>query len=180
MTTTVVVAPQPKRGGKKEKNGNVPINLKLSLLREMPPNQAASILVQVKHIEKHTFPTSEAMVFDSELLTKPNTSVLVLLRYEIDTINVIAYATFVRRQRQLLLHKICVHSDHRNQGNGSRLLSDIITRARRTSCSTITLWVDEERTLARKLYNKYSFTEVDRVENYYSAGRHGLQLSLKL
>lgn len=50
----------------------------------------------------------------------------------------------------------------------------------KSKSEAIDLWVDENRTPARKLYSLHGFQECQRVENYYGRGRTGMKLILKL
>jgi [ribosomal protein S18]-alanine N-acetyltransferase len=53
-------------------------------------------------------------------------------------------------------------------GIGSRLVQELVQRARREGVSAIRLEVRESNLAARQLYRKHDFREVGRRRNYYS------------
>ncbi|KAI5308320.1 hypothetical protein KEM55_006018 [Ascosphaera atra] len=100
------------------------------------------------------------------------------------TPNIVAYAVYVRLRTTALLHKVCVAEPYRGRGLGKRLLSHIIRErlggASGGGCQSVTLWVDEGRPVARRLYEGCGFEEVERVEGYYGPGRNGCRMVLDL
>ncbi|KAF2742440.1 hypothetical protein M011DRAFT_481730 [Sporormia fimetaria CBS 119925] len=74
----------------------------------------ASVLQRVCKIERKTFPSSEALDFDSELRKKNSTMLLAL--EDGNPTEVCGYLVFVRMKKVALLHKVCVVESKRRQG----------------------------------------------------------------
>lgn len=148
-------------------------------LKKLPRNQRDQALVDIQRMEKHNFPTHEAMTFDSALVAKSKVSVL-MVRGDDATVPILAYAVCIRQHRKLLFEKLCVHEKYRRNGYATAILSFVIDLALRTACTTIDLWVDETRLIAKMLYQQHGFTIRDRMENYYCPGRNAFKMSLDL
>ena len=138
----------------------------------------SDIIRKLKHIEKHTFPRSEALDFDTELKKLNTTLLIAVIANEADK-HLLGYCVFARVGRDVLLHKICVAPFARLQGIADRMLQHIRQTVAQTSDQMI-LWVDEKRTPARRLYEKCGYEKVDYSSDYYGPGRHGIKMRLWL
>ena len=65
------------------------------------------------------------------------------------------------------IENIAVSPDARRRGLGSRLLSEFLRRADRESGISVFLEVRESNLAARKLYEKWGFTQAGRRKKYY-------------
>lgn len=146
-------------------------------LRRLPKTQAQSVLMQIRQLERKSFPVNEFTALDDNISKRQNTEVLVVLSGSDGKESLIAYAIAVRCQRRLLLHKICVSASYRSNGLGNRLLKLVIERAHNSSCRTIDLWVHAENDHARRLYLGNGFEILQTVANYYSHGSDGIKMS---
>jgi len=153
---------------------------RVEVLQRLPRVEAKALLLQISSIERKTFPTNEALQFDPSLLSKANTTILLVRNHGSTSNDVVGYALFVRFQKTILLHKICVAAAFRGRNYGRHLLEDIISRSKHASCRKIELWVDESRSVARALYTRHHFIELESVENYYAPGRTGIKMCLDL
>ncbi|KAM5436512.1 hypothetical protein MferCBS31731_005790 [Microsporum ferrugineum] len=155
-------------------------------LRTLKQDEASAVLEEIARIERRTFPTSEAMQFDMSLWRKkPNSRVIYgRTRAESKTAGgaeaVVAYAVYVRVKEKALLHKICVEGGHRGRGVGRQMMAYIEDQLRREGCQAVYLWVDGERTAARRLYRSRGFEQTGLVDDYYGNGRAGIKMALDL
>ncbi|KAI4155089.1 MAG: hypothetical protein L6R39_001293 [Caloplaca ligustica] len=141
----------------------------------------SSMLDQVKHQEKKSFPRNEAFDFDMELKKRNAELTIVLDTIELTSAHIVAaYAVYVHTPRVVLLHKVCVRGDYRRQGIARRLLLSQHRRLALRGCNQVQLWVDEERVPARRLYESVGFEEVGWVENYYCQNRTALRMVLQM
>ena len=143
---------------------------------------AAKLIASVKHTEKKTFPTIEVFDFDREL-KKRNTHLVCAVEAREDEKEVsapVGYLVYARTGRTALLHKICVVQNHRGKGLGRHMMTWLLAELAKTGCEYVHLWVDESRKPARALYTSQGFLQVDYVVDYYSPGRAGLKMSLRL
>ncbi|KAI4191187.1 MAG: hypothetical protein L6R41_000233 [Letrouitia leprolyta] len=147
---------------------------------QQQPPYPNKILDQVKHAEKKVFPRSEALDFDIES-KKRNAEVIVVLDTagSSPTPRLAAYAVFIHTPKLVLLHKVCVLDKYRRQGVGRRMLLKQFELLARRGTAKVQLWVDEERTAARNLYDSMKFKVVGRVENYYGPNRTALRMILQ-
>ncbi|WEW55685.1 hypothetical protein PRK78_001118 [Emydomyces testavorans] len=177
-----------------------PLQLLIRDIHSLPQNDATAIIEHIIRLEKRTFPPSEAYEFTLDLWKKkPNTRVIYAKLAEIqspptlaetrklantattnNSTNAIAYAVYVRIKGTALLHKVCVSEPHRGRGVGGQLMAYIEQRLRREGCQRVQLWVDKERVVARRLYARCGFEELESVEDYYGIGRTGIKMVLEL
>ena len=141
------------------------------------------VLPQMKQCEKRCFPSTEAFNFDIEL-KKRNAHVIVILHGEeavAKTPRLVAYLIFTRPKAgtTVSLHKICVAKKYRRQGVAKQTLRSEIEILKR-HCSKIQLMVHHDNTAAIALYQSLGFEKVNEIENYYSPGRRGIQMTLDL
>ena len=139
------------------------------------------LIHQVQHVEKKTFPRREALDFSMEL-RKRNMDLVII----VDDANVItparpklvAYMVFVHLKagNTVLLHKVCVDGEYRRRGIARTVLEAQAERLKKQGCTKIQLWVDEENVPARGLYNGLGLEEMSTINDYYAAGRNGIQL----
>jgi axial budding pattern protein 2 len=153
--------------------------VRITDLTAYTPKQQQGLLTEVKRIEKKTFPSSEAIDFETEL-KKRNTKVVLAVIGDGQSIEAVGYLLYLRMKRIVLLHKICVSQAHRQRGIGKALISSLRSRQENEGADCIQLWVDEDRAPARALYASLGFGQVDRCIDYYGPGRTGLKMLLKL
>ena len=140
---------------------------------------------QIQHVEKKTFPRREALDFSIEV-QKRNTDLVIIVDdagiFTPAKPKVVAYMVFVHLKagNAVLLHKICVDSENRRRGIASIVLEAQTQRLKRQGCTRIQLWVDEGNVPARNLYKALGLQEVSRVNDYYAAGRNGIQMLWEL
>ena len=150
--------------------------------KQVPVSRHA-ILPQVERAEKKNFARHEAFDFHLEL-KKRNVELVIILKDDgilpRETPMVAAYAVFVHSKlgNLVMLHKICVLQEFRRQGLAKNILATQARKYTSRGCCKIQLWVDEQNTPARSLYESAGFEETKKVENYYAPGRTALQMSL--
>jgi ribosomal-protein-alanine N-acetyltransferase len=66
------------------------------------------------------------------------------------------------------IENVLVGNEFLRTGIGSRLVQELVQRARREGVSAILLEVRESNLAARQLYRKHDFHEVGRRRNYYA------------
>lgn len=75
---------------------------------------------------------------------------------------------------------IDVPPDHRRKGIGMTLLRSIEQEFKNIGVKVSYLEVREDNLAAMRLYRKAGYVEVERLENYYSRGGHGVRLEKTL
>lgn len=139
------------------------------------------LIHQVQHVEKKTFPRREALDFSAEL-QKRNTDLVIIVDdaegFTPAKPKMVAYMVFVHLKagNVVLLHKICVDGEYRRRGIAKFVLEAQAERLKKQGCTKIQLWVDEGNVPARALYNVLGLEEVSTVNDYYAAGRNGIQM----
>ena len=140
----------------------------------------ASLVNQVKKIEKKNFPRFEALDFDMEL-KKRSTELAVVLDQSFPLgVLIKGYLVWNRLQKAAFLHKICVAERYRRGGIARQMILRLEARLRSQGCTNVQLWVDDARAPAKFMYQSLGFSEIDRVEDYYSPGRTGIKMKLDL
>lgn len=140
---------------------------------------------RVQHIEKKTFPRHEALDFSTEL-QKRNMDLVIVVDDADRSLparpKVVAYLVFahLKAGNAVLLHKICVDDEYRRRGIAKNVLDAQAERLKKRGCTKIQLWVDEGNVPARGLYNALGLEEVSKVNDYYAAGRNGIQMLWRL
>ncbi len=155
--------------------------LRIAKWKNLETRKKEQILDVIKRVEKRTFPSNEALVFDQEL-KKRNTFLICVLEEEAarDRNELCAYMVYTRTKRVVLLHKLCVLETHRRKGVARWMLNELYDGMRKSGCGSIEIWVDEAREPAKNLYSSCGFVQVMKVENYYSPGRTGLKMIMFL
>ena len=143
------------------------------------------LINQVQHVEKKTFPRREALDFSIELHKRNVDLVIIVDHVSVFTPEkpkLVAYMVFVHLKagNVVLLHKICVDGEFRRRGIAKTVLEMQAERLKKQGCTKIQLWVDEGNVPARGLYNGLGLKEVSRVNDYYAAGRNGIQMLWEL
>jgi ribosomal-protein-alanine N-acetyltransferase len=69
---------------------------------------------------------------------------------------------------------------HRRKGIGKTLLKSIEQEFRSAGVKVSYLEVSEDNIAARRLYRQAGYSEIEKLENYYSRGGHGLRLEKNL
>ena len=160
------------------------VTLSLQTGKHLPVSKQA-VLPQIERAEKKNFARHEAFDFHLEL-KKRKVDLFIILREDGispgETPVVAAYSVFVHSKpgNIVMLHKICVLEDFRRQGIAKKILATQIEKYTSRGCSKIQLWVDEQNMPARSLYESAGFQATNKVDDYYSPGRTGLQMSLDL
>jgi ribosomal-protein-alanine acetyltransferase len=75
---------------------------------------------------------------------------------------------------------IDVLPNHRRKGMGMTLLTSIEQEFKKVGVKVSYLEVREDNLAAMRLYRKAGYVEVERLENYYSRGGHGVRLEKPL
>ncbi|RPA95592.1 acyl-CoA N-acyltransferase [Choiromyces venosus 120613-1] len=140
------------------------------------------LLRSVKQVEKRTFPTGEFFNFDSEL-AKRTTHFYCALRESAGGSKgseLYGYIVFVRSKLVTRIHKVCVVEGQRGKGVGKWMMGLVLAELRKGGAEKVDLWVDTDREAARRLYLSCGFEEKETVNDYYSAGRHGIRMEVTL
>lgn len=69
------------------------------------------------------------------------------------------------------LLNICIHADYRGQGLATRLIEELLARARRMRASLALLEVRVSNEIASRLYTRLGFNEIGLRKSYYPARR---------
>jgi ribosomal-protein-alanine N-acetyltransferase len=77
------------------------------------------------------------------------------------------------------LENVVVADDFRGRGIGTRLIEELLARARRAKSQSVFLEVRQSNTAARALYAKVGFHEMGRRKSYYTAPLEDAVLYLK-
>jgi ribosomal protein S18 acetylase RimI-like enzyme len=147
-------------------------------LRQLPRDVIADVIGKINRIEQKTFAATEAFSLDSKTSSQRNLTVLIASCDA--SADVAGYAVFVNWKHELLLHKIVVIPSRRRKRPGTRMLEDVVDKARRASCRRIVLWADEANTAALSLYAQHGFSKQAVVHSYYSHGRTGVKMTVGL
>lgn len=150
-----------------------------------------SILVRKERVlpllirsERQAFARAEALDIEAELKKRNVELELVIDTSTADTdVKYVAgylLLAFHKPGRTALIHKVCVHPVHREQGIATRMLGQAIKKLRHQGCSPLQLWVDQNNGLACSLYKKLGFEQVSSVSDFYGLGRTGLKMVLYL
>ncbi|KAF2266599.1 acetyltransferas-like protein [Lojkania enalia] len=143
-------------------------------LASISSSDRQSFVEMVSKIEKKSFPASEAFDFNTEL-RKKNVRMVLAVQSDEST-RVIGYLVYLRMKRLAFLHKICVVEHERGKGVAGYLMHSLFQQLKKTGCCNVQLWVDENRTPARALYESYGFQQIDRCIDYYGPGRTALKM----
>lgn len=140
---------------------------------------------QVQHVEKKNFSRREVLDFNTELQKRNMDLVIIVDDAGISLParpKVVAYIVFahLKAGNAVLLHKICVDDGYRRRGIARTVLEVQAERLNKRGCTKIQLWVDEGNVPARGLYNALGLEEVSKVDDYYAAGRNGIQMLWRL
>lgn len=152
---------------------------------ESPRIANSDLVHQVQHTEKKTFSRHEAFDFSTEL-QKRNMDLVIIVDDADGSLparpKVVAYLVFahLKAGNGVLLHKVCVDDQYRRRGIAKAVLEAQAERLKKRGCTKIQLWVDEGNMPARGLYNALGLEEVSKVNDYYAAGRNGIQMLWKL
>lgn len=137
-------------------------------------------LQAMKALEKRSFPTNETWTITKDMIKKQTIQVYCVFANLKARADLVAYALCMRTRKTLWLHKICVTEKRRRQGVGELLLTYIQGKAEVEHCRQIDLWVDESRVAAKALYWKCGFIEKRKQVDYYTKGRHGIQMTYEI
>jgi len=157
------------------------LNLVKPLARELR-NSSDPLLRSVKQVEKRTFPAAETFDFDSEL-AKRTTHFYCALKGGIGdskNLELYGYIVFVRSRLITRIHKVCVVEEQRGKGVGKWMMDLVLAELRKGGAEKVDLWVDTGREAARRLYLSCGFEDRETVNDYYSAGRHGIRMEVTL
>ena len=148
------------------------------------PVRKERVLPLLVRIERDEFARIEALDFEDEL-KKRNVELTLVMDTSTADIGVAHLAAYLllafhKPGRTVLIHKICVHPMHRNQGIATKLLEETIQKLSRQGCARLQLWVDQNNAFACSLYKNLGFKQVSKVSDYYGYGRTGLQMILYL
>lgn len=92
----------------------------------------------------------------------------------------IAYAVFIRTKQMTRIHKVCTVDKYRRLGVGKWMMEQLINELKKARAEVVDLWVDKDRIPARALYKALGFEEMEVAVDYYSKGRDGIRMELRL
>jgi ribosomal-protein-alanine N-acetyltransferase len=125
-------------------------------------------LPAVLHLERELFVEdawTEVMI-RGELAGQPDTRHY-LMAVELPAGETVAYAGLAVAGDQADIQTIGVRADHRGHGLGARLLTALLEEASRRHCTEVFLEVRADNDPARRLYERYGFTEIGVRKRYY-------------
>jgi [ribosomal protein S18]-alanine N-acetyltransferase len=129
------------------------------VLRDMVVDDLPS--VNAIERESYSVPWSDATF--RGLLRRRDAELIVAESYGV----VIAYAIFWCVIDQSELGNVAVTARWRGRGIGERLVAEVLRRAERRGVREIYLEVRPSNEVARRLYERYGFSQVGRRRNYY-------------
>jgi ribosomal protein S18 acetylase RimI-like enzyme len=153
---------------------------KLVTLRKADAKSPKSLayISALQKIEKHVFPSSEAMDLRSTIMSSSSLCYIIL---HVSSDGPVAYAVTARLGRVTMLYKLCVSDQYRRKGLAKQLLRRVISDEEGRGARSIELFVDEERSSARKLYLDIGFIEAaEAVKDYYGPGRDAKKAVMNL
>lgn len=127
-------------------------------------NLLATDITEVCEVERQCFSTPWGEEDYTAALN--STTSLVLVAVEQGT--VIGFASVENVCGDASISRIAVLPQHRRQGVAVALLTELNTVAKEQNFNYITLEVRESNTPARRLYEKFEFTQFAPRKNYYS------------
>ncbi len=89
-------------------------------------------------------------------------------------------ASFIRKEKIAFLIGFWINKDYRNQGLGSKLLTEAINQLKNEGIESIELTIDPSNKMALKLYQKHGFKEVQKLNDFYGPQNSRLLLSANL
>lgn len=125
-------------------------------------------LPEVLRLERELYPEdawTEAMI-RGELAGQPDTRHY-LMAVELPAGEIVGYAGLAAAGGQADVQTIGVRADHRGHGLGARLLTALLEEASRRHCTEVFLEVRADNAPARRLYERYGFTEIGVRKRYY-------------
>jgi [ribosomal protein S18]-alanine N-acetyltransferase len=128
-------------------------------LREMVAEDLPAVVAIEK--ESYTVPWSEATF--RGLLRRRDAELIVAESHGI----VIAYAIFWCVIDQSELGNVAVTAKWRGRGIGERLVAEVLRRAGQRGVREVYLEVRPSNEVARRLYERFGFSQVGRRRNYY-------------
>lgn len=93
---------------------------------------------------------------------------------------IIGYFFILLTIDKLEIIKITISKAYQGSGYGDFLLTNIITLAKNNQCDEILLEVNESNIKAVKLYQKYEFKCLKKIEGYYGNYGHGFLMSKRM
>lgn len=75
---------------------------------------------------------------------------------------------------------LLIDPEYRGRGLGQKLIEHLLNIAISKKCEIVSLEVAESNTVARSLYKKLGFVEVEMLSKYYQNGEDGIKLEIKL
>ncbi|CCX33063.1 acyl-CoA N-acyltransferase [Pyronema domesticum] len=92
----------------------------------------------------------------------------------------VGYAVYIRTKQMTRIHKVCIVDRYRRLGVGKWMMDQLLKELRKARAEAVDLWVDKDRLPARGLYKAMGFEEMEEVVDYYSKGRNGVRMELRL
>jgi [ribosomal protein S18]-alanine N-acetyltransferase len=122
-------------------------------------------LPRVNAIERESYSVPWSDATFRGLLRRRDAELIVAESYGV----VIAYAIFWCVIDQSELGNVAVTAGWRGQGIGERLVAEVLRRAERRGVREMYLEVRPSNEVARRLYERFGFSQVGRRRNYYQA-----------
>ena len=119
--------------------------------------------------------------FSLELLQKLIHNNIVFVKIVDKTEKILGISICIEGVKKLAnLVNFIVRKEYQNQGLGTILLKKTLKEIRmKKRFKTITLNVNVDNEIAIKLYNKFGFNIIKKIENYYESGASSFLMQLK-
>ena len=150
------------------------LRIEPATLDDLP--QLADLLYDLFSHEADFVPNRDKQLHGLRLiLEQPNRGRIFVLRSEqriIGMINLLITISTAEGGFVLLLEDLVIHSDHRGQGYGGRLLENVLGYARAKGFLRITLLTDKLENRAREFYEHHGFRQSGMVPMRYYFTKH--------
>jgi ribosomal-protein-alanine N-acetyltransferase len=131
----------------------------------------------IEELEGHASATPwPRSVFEAELLRSDAHVVLA----SDERARALAFCNYRIAERELAIHAIATHPDHRGRGVAGALLAHVVAHARAEACTSAHLEVRRSNVPALALYTRAGFRTVRVRTRYYRDGEDALVMACQL
>jgi ribosomal-protein-alanine N-acetyltransferase len=131
----------------------------------------------IEELERHAFATPwPRSVFEAELLRSDAHVVLA----SDERAHILAFCNYRIAERELAIHAIATHPDHRGRGVARALLVHVLDHARAEACTSANLEVRRSNVPALALYSRAGFRTVRVRTRYYRDGEDAIVMACQL